>query len=117
MTKLTYADGKREFEFLRSQSLFDFSNENQVVHLHVFCGLKRYSICRVQNINGLENCLKLSQKEQLVADKLDFPDDIRLAYQMPVCGNAKIRKARKNYADRQFAQEVMQTSGSIGSNK
>ena len=61
--------------------------------------------------------MKLSQREQPVADKLGFLDDIRLAHQMPVCGNAKIRKARKNYTDIQFAQEVMQTSGSIGSNK
>lgn len=81
MPKLTYADEKREVEFSEAQSILEISNENQVEHLHVCGGLGRCSTCRVQILNGLENCSERSQKEQLIADKLDFPDDVRLACQ------------------------------------
>ena len=92
-------------------------NENQVEHLHVCGGLGRCSTCRVQILDGLENCSERSQKEQVIADKLDFPDDVRLACQTLLSGDAKIRKLFKNQADIKFAQAAMQSSGSIGSNK
>jgi len=117
MPKLTYADEKREVEFSEAQSILEISNENQVEHLHVCGGLGRCSTCRVQILNGLENCSERSQKEQLIADKLDFPDDVRLACQTLLSGDAKIRKLFKNQADIKFAQAAMQSSGSIGSNK
>lgn len=117
MPKLTYADEKREVEFSEAQSILEISNENQVEHLHVCGGLGRCSTCRVQILDGLENCSERSQKEQLIADKLDFPDDVRLACQTLLSGDAKIRKLFKNKTDIKFAQAAMQSSGSIGSNK
>ena len=117
MPKLTYTDEKREVEFSEAQSILEISNENQVEHLHVCGGLGRCSTCRVQILDGLENCSERSQKEQLIADKLDFPDDVRLACQTLLSGNAKIRKLFKNQTDIKFAQAAIQSSGSIGSNK
>ena len=117
MPKLNYTDEKHEVEFSEAQSILEISNENQVDHLHVCGGLGRCSTCRVQILDGLENCSERSQKEQLIADKLDFPDDVRLACQTLLSGDAKIRKLFKNQTDIKFAQAAMQSSGSIGSNK
>ena len=73
--------------------------------------------CRIQIIEGLGNCSERSLKEQNIADKLDFPDDVRLACQTILSGDAKIRKLFKSSENVKFAQAAMQTSGSIGSKK
>ena len=115
--KLTYADEKRKVKFSEAQSILEISNENQVEHLYICGGLGRCSTCLVQILDGLENCSERSQKEQLIADKLDFPDDIRLACQTLLIGDAKIRKLFKNQTAIKFAQAAMRSSGSVGSNK
>ena len=117
MPKLTYADEKCDFSFSEAQSILEISNENQVEHLHVCGGLGKCSTCRVQILTGLENCSERSQKEQIIADKLDFPDDVRLACQTLLSGDATIRKLFRSQSDLKFAQAALQSSGSIGSNK
>ena len=117
MPKLTYADEKCDVQFSEAQSILEISNENKVEHLHVCGGLGKCSTCRVQILDGLENCSERSEKEQIIADKLDFPDDVRLACQTLLSGDASVRKLFKSQSDIKFAQAALQSSGSIGSNK
>ena len=116
MPKLTYTDEKCDVQFSEAQSILNISNENKVEHLHV-CGGLKCSTCRVQILDGLENCSERSEKEQIIADKLDFPDDVRLACQTLLSGDASVRKLFKSQSDIKFAQAALQSSGSIGSNK
>ena len=117
MPKLFYTDDNCEFNFTEAQNILKISQENEINHLHVCGGLGKCSTCRVQIIEGLGNCSERSLKEQNIADKLDFPDDVRLACQTILSGDAKIRKLFKSSEDVKFAQAAMQTSGSIGSHK
>ena len=117
MPKLTYTDEKCDVQFSEAQSILKISNENKVEHLHVCGGLGKCSTCRVQILDGLENCSERSEKEQIIADKLDFPDDVRLACQTLLSGDASVRKLFKSQSDIKFAQAALQSSGSIGSNK
>ncbi len=117
MPKLTYTDEKCDVQFSEAQSILQISNENKVEHLHVCGGLGKCSTCRVQILDGLENCSERSEKEQIIADKLDFPDDVRLACQTLLSGDASVRKLFKSQSDIKFAQAALQSSGSIGSNK
>ena len=117
MPKLTYTDEKCDVQFSEAQSILQISNENKVEHLHVCGGLGKCSTCRVQILDGLENCSERSAKEQIIAEKLDFPDDVRLACQTLLSGDATVRKLFKNQSDIKFAQAALQSSGSIGSNK
>ena len=117
MPILFYTDDNCDFEFSEAQNILSISQENKVDHLHVCGGLGKCSTCRVQILEGLENCSERSLTEQNIADRLDFPDDVRLACQTIISGDVKIRKLFKNPEDVKFAQAAMQTSGSIGSNK
>ena len=117
MPKLTYADENCDVQFSEAQSILEISNENKVEHLHVCGGLGKCSTCRVQIVDGLENCSERSEKEQVIADKLDFPDDVRLACQTLLSGDATVRKLFKSQSDIKFAQAALQSSGPIGSNK
>ena len=117
MPKLTFADEKCDLQFLEAQSILEISKENKLEHLHVCGGLGKCSTCRVQILDGLQNCSERSEKELVIADKLDFPDDVRLACQTLLSGDATVRKLFKSQSDIKFAQAALQSSGSIGSNK
>ncbi|MFH1487375.1 MAG: 2Fe-2S iron-sulfur cluster-binding protein [Pseudomonadota bacterium] len=57
-------------------------------HVHICGGNARCSTCRVYVMDGLENCLPRNEKEKLVAEKLGFPQDIRLACQTSITGTS-----------------------------
>lgn len=65
----------------------------------------------------MENCSERSDKEQALADKLDFPYDVRLACQTLLSDGATVRKLFKSQSDIKFAQAALQSSSSFGSNK
>jgi adenylate cyclase len=61
-------------------------------HTHVCGGNARCSTCRVYILDGLEHCLPRNEQEQRIADKLGFPDHIRLACQTRVKGDVTIKR-------------------------
>ena len=61
-------------------------------HIHVCGGNARCTTCRVYVIDGLENCLPRNEKEKQLAEKLGFPENIRLACQTKIRGNITIRR-------------------------
>jgi adenylate cyclase len=63
-----------------------------IKHIHVCGGNARCTTCRVYVVDGLENCLPRNQKEKQLAEKLGFPENIRLACQTKIRGNITIRR-------------------------
>jgi len=61
-------------------------------HTHVCGGNARCSTCRIYILEGLENCLPRNEREQRIADKLGFPDHIRLACQTRVKGDITFKR-------------------------
>ena len=61
-------------------------------HMHVCGGNGRCTTCRVYVMEGLSNCLPRNEKEKQLAEKLGFPQDIRLACQTKISGNITIRR-------------------------
>jgi len=61
-------------------------------HTHVCGGNARCSTCRVYIIDGLSNCLPRNAKEKQLAERLGFPENIRLACQTKIRGNITIRR-------------------------
>jgi class 3 adenylate cyclase/nitrite reductase/ring-hydroxylating ferredoxin subunit len=117
MPKLMYVDTNKSYDFKSGKSILNVSISNNVNHLHACGGLGKCSTCRVQITEGLDNCAPRSDKEQNIAEKLEFPDDIRLACQTTLNGDVAIRTLFKKNSDIKFAQAALQSSGSIGSNK
>ncbi|MFH1489144.1 MAG: adenylate/guanylate cyclase domain-containing protein [Pseudomonadota bacterium] len=71
-------------------------------HVHVCGGNARCSTCRVYVMDGLENCLPRNEKEKQVAEKLGFPQDIRLACQTRITGDITIRRLVVDDMDREI---------------
>ena len=61
-------------------------------HTHVCGGRAKCSTCRVSIMDGMENCNPRNSAEKLIADKLNFPEKIRLACQAKINGNISIRR-------------------------
>lgn len=61
-------------------------------HTHVCGGNAQCSTCRIYILKGLENCLPRNAKERRIAEKLGFPDHIRLACQTRVKGDITFKR-------------------------
>jgi adenylate cyclase len=64
----------------------------KINHMHVCGGNARCSTCRVYVLDGLNNCLPRNKREKQLAEKLGFPEDIRLACQTKISGDIMIRR-------------------------
>jgi adenylate cyclase len=64
----------------------------KINHMHVCGGNARCSTCRVYVLDGLNNCLPRNKREKQLAEKLGFPEDIRLACQTKISGDITIRR-------------------------
>jgi len=64
----------------------------KINHMHVCGGNARCSTCRVYIMDGLSNCRPRDEKEKQLAEKLGFPQNIRLACQTKISGNITIRR-------------------------
>ncbi len=70
--------------------------------MHVCGGKSRCSTCRVYVVDGLSNCLPRNEKEKQLAEKLGFPENIRLACQTKISGNIAIRRPVVDDLDRKI---------------
>ena len=61
-------------------------------HMHVCGGNARCTTCRVDILDGLDNCRPRNEKEKQLSEKLGFPRNIRLACQTKISGNVTIRR-------------------------
>ena len=64
-----------------------------IPHTHVCGGKARCSTCRVYILEGLDNCLPRNTQERQVAEKLGFPEHIRLACQTRINGDITLKRA------------------------
>ena len=64
----------------------------KINHIHVCGGNARCTTCRVYIMDGLSNCRPRNEKEKQLAEKLGFPQNIRLACQTRISGNITIRR-------------------------
>lgn len=63
-----------------------------VPHTAICGGHARCSTCRVRIVEGLQACAPRTEAECQLAQKLGFPDDIRLACQLKVQGDVTVRR-------------------------
>lgn len=74
----------------------------KINHMHVCGGNSRCSTCRVYVVEGLSNCRPRNSKEKQLAEKLGFPENIRLACQTMITGNIAIRRPVVDDLDRKI---------------
>ena len=76
----------------RDSTILEATLEAKINHMHVCGGNARCSTCRVYVIEGLNNCLPRNEREKQIAEKLGFPENIRLACQTKISGDITIRR-------------------------
>ncbi len=74
------------------ESILIASLRNNINHLSSCGGTGKCSTCRVEIIDGLENCFPRNDVEILLANRLSFPPNIRLGCQTKLKGNVSYRR-------------------------
>src|SRR5439155_161135 len=80
---------------------------------HACGGHARCSTCRVAIVSGLENCQPRNENETLMAEKLHFPPELRLACQTCVTGAVTVRRLAIDQEDVELIAAALEP-GKIG---
>jgi adenylate cyclase len=73
---------------------------------HLCGGRARCSTCRVRIVEGDDSLTERTENETLMAAKLDFPDDIRLACQTEVSGSVRLWRLVLDRVDVEMASQL-----------
>jgi len=82
-------------------------------HTHACGGQAKCSTCRVSIMEGTENCNPRNEAEQKMADKLNFPTEIRLACQTNINGNISVRRMVSDKLDMDIILEQFSKDSKI----
>lgn len=74
------------------ESILEATLAAHINHTHACGGQGKCSTCRVSIMQGIENCNSRNEAEKRIADKFNFPLEIRLACQTKINGNITIRR-------------------------
>lgn len=75
-----------------SLTLLQISQKHNIPHMHVCGGMARCSTCRVMVIDHPENIKPRNTAENILATRLGFEDNIRLACQCQITGPVTVRR-------------------------
>ena len=75
------------------QTILEASLSNNIMHYNACGGKAKCSTCRVLVVDGEESLTQPNKRERSLAEKNNFPTNVRLACQTKVTGNhAKIKR-------------------------
>ena len=103
MPSAHYLPDEVEISVEQDESLLDAALRQGVPHAQACGGDGACSTCRILILDGDANCSERTRKERRVADRLQFPDDMRLACQATIDGPVTVRRLVIDDQDIQFA--------------
>ncbi len=83
---------QKEIACFENSTILESTLAAHINHTHACGGQAKCSTCRISIIEGLEYCNPRNEAEQQMADKLNFPAEIRLACQTRISGDISIRR-------------------------
>ncbi|HEX5735678.1 MAG TPA: adenylate/guanylate cyclase domain-containing protein [Blastocatellia bacterium] len=92
MPRVCYLPDEKRVDAETGETLLHASLRASIAHAHACGGNARCSTCRVLIIDGLEHCAPPNDKETVLAERLHFTPDIRLACQTTVSGDVELRR-------------------------
>jgi adenylate cyclase len=90
--KIQYALEGRTVETAPGESILATSLRAGIPHAHACGGRAKCSTCRVEILDGLDHCPPRNEKETLLASRLHFAPQIRLACQTVITGDVTLRR-------------------------
>jgi len=91
MYRIHYENFDKAIPYDQNSSILETSLAHNIPHAHACGGNAICSSCRIRVINGLGNICQRNQKEQALARRLGFTDDIRLACQAKLVGDVVVK--------------------------
>ena len=104
---------QREISCPEDSSILEATLAAQINHTHACGGKGECSTCRISVMKGLENCSSRNGIEQKIADKLNFPSEIRLACQTKIYGDISIRRMVSDRLDEDLVSEQFSTKSEV----
>lgn len=101
--ELKYLNKQCSIDVDADQTILEAFQKVEIDHPHVCGGNAMCSSCRVMIEKGMDNCSPRNEKELLVAKKLSFDPQLRLACQTTLCGNVSISKPDMDDIDIEIA--------------
>ena len=89
-----------------SETILAASLREGIPHAFACGGRARCSICRISVEEGLEFCSPRSKGERLVAERLNFSPETRLACQTKITGSVKVRRLIVDDDDVEFTRGI-----------
>ena len=90
--KIQYPLEGRTVETIPGESILATSLRAGIPHAHACGGRAKCSTCRVEILEGLDHCPPRNEKEQVLASRLHFAPQVRLACQTVVTGDVTLRR-------------------------
>ena len=92
MVKVTSLPDEVEFDVNADETLLEAGLRSGVAFAHACGGRAKCSTCRISIVDGLEACSQRTEVETLMADRLGFSDEVRLACQLRPQGKISVRR-------------------------
>ncbi|MGA9774045.1 MAG: adenylate/guanylate cyclase domain-containing protein [Blastocatellia bacterium] len=106
MPKVFYLIEEKQVEADATETILQTSLRASIPHAHACGGTARCSTCRVMIAEGLEHCTLRNDKEQILAERLHFSPEIRLACQTTVNGDVKLRRLVMDEEDIELTDQM-----------
>lgn len=110
---------ERNVEAAVSETLLAASLRAGIPHAHACGGNARCSTCRVSVESGLEHCAPRDEREHLLAERLHFSPEVRLACQTTVRGDVCVRRLVLDEEDVELTERMTEggAPASLGEEK
>ena len=92
MTKVTSLPDNLEFDVKTDETLLEAALRSNVAFAHACGGRAKCSTCRIWVVDGLEACSQRTEAETLMAERLGFTSEVRLACQLKPEGELRVRR-------------------------
>jgi adenylate cyclase len=106
MPRLYYLPDEREVETVEAETILQASLRAGIPHAHACGGMARCSTCRVLILAGLEHCNPRNAKEKVLAERLHFGSEVRLACQTRITDNVKLRRPVLDETDVELTSQI-----------
>ncbi len=110
---ITYVSDNKSVESEDGETILQTSLRLGIPHTHVCGGNARCSTCRVIILDGVENCCERNSREQVLASRLHFSPQIRLACQTSISGHVTLRRLVLDEEDVELTSQLTQDNTPI----
>jgi adenylate cyclase len=108
MFRILFQPEEKAVEANPDESILGAALRAGIPHSHICGGKCRCSTCRVLILEGTEHCSERSPGEQAIAERMSFEPRVRLACQVRVAGDAKVRRLVLDHTDIELTSLVIE---------